>query len=252
MKQRPSRAAVLGAVRYLLQLGVELENGADDEDRVRVLAAVVEKLERHREAREQLRRRVLVAELVPFILRRLASEEKGDTSRRITTARIVTWLRDRKIYVTNEEIDALLKQTPRHGALERSQQERLLDRLGSLVGVSQSAFQKLTIAMNAASDHAGPLGTENARACAASDEPPTKAALVGYVADALGLNDWDEASIAQLVAQDMDEARASTAPRLQHVRTEHVSDAGTPPRAPKPSGDKRRTSRPRRTKQKGR
>lgn len=185
----PSRRELNRAIRYLLQLAVELENGADGEDRAAVLARVVEELERHRIIREQRKLRVRLAELVPLIMRRFELEDRKEdfTLRSVTVGRIVTWLRDRGLHLDASKVEALLARRPRAAANTRSQRERLIDQLASLVGTSQSDLEKLVLAIGRGGDGDGPLGTEAARQKAAMDEAPPTSALFEYVVAELGI-----------------------------------------------------------------
>jgi hypothetical protein len=245
MHQMPSRAALERAIRYLLQLGVELENGMDDEDRAKVLSRVVGELERHREEREHRKRSVLVAELVPLIMTRLEREHAGHTARSVTCAQIVTWLRLRGIRVSAEQVAALLKQAPRRGAQARSQRERLVDQVASLIDTSQSALEKLTHAMASGAKRVGPgpLGSDHARARAAADDAPPTSALVEYVADLLGVNDWSLADIEPLVSQDLADAKATAKERVQRLLGGQPAGSAAP--HPQAKAPKRTTAKPR-------
>lgn len=167
---------------------MELESGEDGEDRAAVLARVVDELERHRTTREQRRLRVRLAELVPLIMKRFELEQSESTLRSVTVGRIVTWLRERGLRLDTSEVKALLARPARHGASARSQRERLVDQLASLVGTSQSDMEKLVHAIAREADRGGPLGTEAARRKAGLDEAPPTGALAEYVVDVLGLD----------------------------------------------------------------
>lgn len=189
---------IASAVRYLLQLAVErVVDGAEYQRGAWKLHRVVTELNRHSAERESLRRHARLAFKFNEIFEWTEEARRQEISAQDNIRRIWLFLRDIGIAKSQAYIGALLVAKVPNNGRDRTARERLAGRLASLIGKSQSKFEKSVSVATRNTRTPGKLSARHLLERAVADIPPPMPVLLMW---ALDIFDVDEATATAILA----------------------------------------------------